>query len=111
MLTIRKSLFVAAALALAPAFAFAQTGTPTAKTPAAVMSTQGTVAATKAPTASVTPAKASAMKTHKSRTHHAAKVKKTKTAKGAKSHKLAQHNKTPKTAGTVMKVTPGAAQK
>jgi hypothetical protein len=110
MLTIRKTLLVAVALAFAPTFALAQTGGETTKAPAAV-TTQAATAPTKMAAASTTATKASASKLHKSRVRHAAKVKKTKTAKLARARKVADLDKTSKTGGAVMKVAPTAAQK
>jgi hypothetical protein len=120
MLTIRKTLLVAAALALAPTFALAQTGAETAKAPAAISSTQTATAATKTADAGTTAAKATVAKSHKGQVRHAAKVKKTKTAKLVKktktaklsrTAKVAQIDKTSNTANTVMKPTPVSHQK
>lgn len=115
MLTIRKPLLVAAALALTPAFAFAQNATD-GKAPAAVTATRSTAATPKDTKADTKTPLAKTAKTH------TAKVTKAKTAKLSRHHKLAKasrHHKiakskagsTMKTAGTVMKATPAVAQK
>ena len=111
MLSIRKTLLVAAALALAPTFALAQPGTEAKKAPASVTSTQTATAPVKTADAGKTATKTSASKLHKSHVRHAAKVKKTKTAKLAKARKVAALDNTSNAGGTVMKVAPTAAQK
>lgn len=71
MLIIRKSLIAAAALALTPAFALAQTGGTMAKAPAAVSTTRSAQALSDA---SATTAKTKAAPSHKSVSKDGAKL-------------------------------------
>jgi hypothetical protein len=102
MFIIRKTLIAAAALAITPAFALAQTSVETAKAPATFMSPQASQPSAIASGSAATASKTQVAHVHKSKSHlrQAAKAKSSKSARLSKSAKTAKLAKTSKAAST-----------